>query len=93
MNEAIVEYQEALRLNPDIAEVHNNLGRAWGANFPGRRDDAIAQLETACACSPILPRPTTIWGMRAASGRAEDAIAEYQNGVAAPASATPRPTA
>ena len=41
-DDAIAQYQEALRLKPDIAETHTNLGNAW-AEMPGRLEDAVAE--------------------------------------------------
>jgi len=48
--EAIVQYNEALKLKPDYAEVRNNLGVALGKQ--GRLDDAIAQLSEALRTKP-----------------------------------------
>ena len=45
--EAIAQYQEAIRLKPDFAEAHNNLGNALvRANRP---QDAIEHYEIAAA--------------------------------------------
>ena len=41
MNEAIRQYREALRLNPDFAQAHNNLGLALEKE--GQTDEAIRQ--------------------------------------------------
>jgi protein O-mannosyl-transferase len=51
LDDAIAQYQEALRLRPDIAETHTNLGSAW-SKMPGRQDDAIAQYEEALRLDP-----------------------------------------
>ena len=32
MQEAIGQYEQALRIKPDFAEAHNNLGNRLGAN-------------------------------------------------------------
>ena len=50
-DDAIAQYEAALRLNPDSAEVQNNLGHAW-SQIPGRLDDAIAQYEEALRLQP-----------------------------------------
>ena len=42
LQDAIAQYETALRLQPEDAEAHNNLGVAW-SHLPGRRDDADAQ--------------------------------------------------
>jgi tetratricopeptide (TPR) repeat protein len=44
--EAIAEYRAALRLQPDYADAHYNLGVAL-AQQPGQRAAALAELETA----------------------------------------------
>jgi tetratricopeptide (TPR) repeat protein len=51
LDDAIAQYQEALRLRPDIAETHTNLGSAW-SKMPGRQDDAIAQYDEALRLDP-----------------------------------------
>ncbi len=48
--EAVIEFEEAIVLNPKISVVYNNLGRAYTALH--RYDDAIAVLEQAIAMSP-----------------------------------------
>jgi tetratricopeptide (TPR) repeat protein len=48
---AVEQFQEALRLNPDDAVMHNNLGEAW-LKVPGRLDDAVGQLEEALRLKP-----------------------------------------
>jgi tetratricopeptide (TPR) repeat protein len=54
LDDAVAQYQEALRLRPDIAETHTNLGRAWSA-VPGKLDDAIAQYQEALRLDPKYP--------------------------------------
>ena len=49
--EAIREYQELLRLNPNDAQVHNGLGVAL-AQTPGRMPDAVVQFQTALRLKP-----------------------------------------
>ena len=48
---AITEYQAALRLDPNLAEAHNNLAYAL-AQIPGRLSEAIAECETALRIKP-----------------------------------------
>ena len=55
LNEAIGHYQAALRLNPLDAEAHLNLGIAL-AGIPGRRPEAVDQVETALRLRPDDPR-------------------------------------
>jgi tetratricopeptide (TPR) repeat protein len=47
---AITEYQAALRLNPDSAEVHNSLGMALARM--GRKDEAMAEYQAALRADP-----------------------------------------
>ena len=54
LDDAVAEYQKALRLMPDIAETHTNLANAW-AMEPGRLDDAIAEYREALRCDPKYP--------------------------------------
>ncbi len=48
--EAIVQYEQALRIKPDIAEVHYNLGNALAR--VGRVPEAIVQYEQALRIRP-----------------------------------------
>ncbi len=51
LDDAVAQYQEALRLKPDIAETHTNLGSAW-SKIPGKQEDAIAEFEAALRLDP-----------------------------------------
>jgi Flp pilus assembly protein TadD len=53
LNEAINEFREALRLNPDYAEAHCNLGAALGTQ--GRLDEAVTHLQEALRLRPDYP--------------------------------------
>jgi protein O-mannosyl-transferase len=52
--EAIAQYQQALRLQPDYVDARNNLGAAL-MTTPGRMDDAIAQYREALRLKPDYP--------------------------------------
>jgi len=54
LDDAVAQYQEALRLKPDIAETHTNLGSAWSM-IPGKLDDAVAQFQEALRLDPKYP--------------------------------------
>jgi protein O-mannosyl-transferase len=79
VNEAIVQYQEALRLKPDLAEAHNNLGLAW-SQMPGRLPEAIVQYREALRLRPDYAEAHNNLGAAWAkiSGRSNDAIAQYR---------------
>jgi len=49
--DAIAEYQAALRINPDYAEAHVNLGNAL-SQIPGRQSEAIAEYQVAVRIRP-----------------------------------------
>ena len=48
--EAIEEYEKALVLNPNYADIRNHLGIAYGAH--GKSDEAIAQFRSALETNP-----------------------------------------
>jgi len=60
LNDAVAQYDEALRLRPDYAEAHNNLGNAL-MSLSGRLHDAIAQYEEALRLRRIIPKCTITW--------------------------------
>ena len=47
----MAEYEAALRINPDLAEAHFNLGNAL-SHLPGRLPEAITEYEAALRISP-----------------------------------------
>ena len=51
LNEAITQYEEALRLKPDDATIHINLAVAL-LKVPGRKEDAIEHLRKAMRIQP-----------------------------------------
>jgi tetratricopeptide (TPR) repeat protein len=50
LEEAIAHYEEAVRLKPDYAEAHSNLGNALGSL--GRTRDAVAEYGEALRLRP-----------------------------------------
>ena len=52
-DEAIRQFQEAIRLKPDYAEAHSNLGTAFFQQ--GRADEAIRQYQEALRLKPDFP--------------------------------------
>jgi len=49
--DAIAEYQAALRIRPDYAEAHVNLGNSL-SRIPGRQPEAIAEYRAALRINP-----------------------------------------
>jgi tetratricopeptide (TPR) repeat protein len=78
-NDAIAQYEEALRLQPDDADAHNNLGVAW-SQIPGRRSDAAAQFAEAVRLKPDYAEAHSNLGLAWSRmpGRLHDAIAQYE---------------
>ena len=49
--DAIAHFEAALRINPDLAQAHFNLGNAL-SQLPGRLPDALAEYEAALRITP-----------------------------------------
>ncbi len=80
VSEAIAEYQEAIRIEPDYTEAHNNLGRAL-SHIPGRMDDAAAEFRTAIRLRPGMAQGHLGLGNALAQSGGhllEDAAVEYR---------------
>jgi tetratricopeptide (TPR) repeat protein len=77
--DAIVEYQESLRIEPDYSDAHFNLANAL-SRMPGRLPDAIAEYQTALRIDPNYAAAHNNLGfaLAASGGRWQEAIAEYQ---------------
>ena len=78
MQEAIGHYEQALRIKPDYAEAHNNLGSRPGSDRAGcrRRSGTTSR---RCGSSPITPRRTTTWDSPwCRQGRLQEAIGHYE---------------
>jgi tetratricopeptide (TPR) repeat protein len=78
LNDAIAEFEEALRIEPNIPEVHNSLGGAFMR--VGRLPEATAEFETAVRLKPDYPDGHNSLGSALAQtpGRTADGIAEFQ---------------
>ena len=73
IEEAITQYEEALRIEPDLADAHYNLGIALAR--VGRMPEAIEQLEYALQIDPDLAEAHNNLGIDLAqSGRIPEAI-------------------
>jgi len=82
LDDAVAQYEAALRLNPDYPEAHNNLGIAW-AQMPGRLNDAIAEFQEALRLQPDSAEAHTDLGgaLLKIPGRLSDAIAQLEEAV------------
>lgn len=82
IGEAIANYFEAVRCDPDCAEAHNNLGTLLGA--AGQLQEAVGHLERAAMLKPgdthIL---TNLGNMRLRQGKYAEAIDLYERALAA----------
>jgi len=82
LEDAIAQYEEALRLKPDYAEAHNNLGNAWMTE-PDRLDDAIGQYQEALRLKPDYAEARNDLGdaWLKVPGRLDDAIVQLQEAI------------
>jgi tetratricopeptide (TPR) repeat protein len=80
INEAISQYQEAIRLKPDYAEAISKLGTALGEE--GRIDEAISQLQEAIRLKPNYADAYNSLGTALCEkGRIDEAIRQYQEAI------------
>ena len=77
--EAMAHFIEAIRLKPDCADAHNNLGNAL-AKIPGRRPEAITEFETALRIEPGMAQAHVNlgWALVNTSDRLAEGIAHLQ---------------
>jgi tetratricopeptide (TPR) repeat protein len=77
--EAIAEYETAIRINPDYAEAHNNLGAAL-VQMPDRLPEAISHYETAIRIEPGNVEAHDNLGKALATipGQLPEAIVQYE---------------
>jgi tetratricopeptide (TPR) repeat protein len=81
LDEAMVQYQKALAINPDYAEAHNNLGNVLIQQ--GRAGEAIAHFQKALAIKPdYADAQNNLGSAFLQQGRLEEAIAHYQKTLA-----------
>jgi serine/threonine-protein kinase len=79
MKEAIAEYHEAIRLQPDYAGAHSNLGLALCAQ--GNLEEAIAEYHKAIRLQPDLAEAhCNLGGIFKQQGRFTEALAELERG-------------
>jgi tetratricopeptide (TPR) repeat protein len=76
-SEAIDQFTEALRINPDYAEAHNNLG--YALLVTGRTTAAIEQCKEALRIDPTYAHAhNNLGNALAQTGRASEAIDHYK---------------
>jgi protein O-mannosyl-transferase len=76
--EAMAQYEEVLRLKPDLAEAHSNLGNLL-AKTPGRTPEAIAEYEAAVRLKPDYePAHKNLANALDSEGRTAEAIAQSE---------------
>jgi tetratricopeptide (TPR) repeat protein len=74
--EAIAEYRQALRIDPNAAEAHNDLGVALFQQ--GRAPEALAEYRQALAGPFAAQAHNNLGNALSRQGRPQDAIAEYR---------------
>jgi len=75
--EALDQYEEALRLQPDYVEAHNNLG--FALSEAGHIEEAIAQFKTALRIDPTdIEARNNLGNALSRVGKPEEAIAQYE---------------
>jgi len=76
--EAVTEYRAALRLDPDYAKAHNNLGGAL--QMVGAGEEALACFEKARQLDPALWQPYyNIGNFHKLAGKLDAAVRPYQD--------------
>jgi protein O-mannosyl-transferase len=80
LDDAVAEYEEALRLDPAAPELRVNLGNIW-FRVPGHMDDAIGQYEEALRLMPDDAQAhfALACALAAEPGRLDESVAQYED--------------
>jgi tetratricopeptide (TPR) repeat protein len=79
-DEAIRQYQDAIRLKPDYAIAHNNLGNALAKQ--GQTDEAIRQYQECLRLQPgDAEAHNNLGNTFLKKGRSDEAISQYQDAI------------
>ena len=88
--EAIAQYEQALKIDPAVPEVHNNLGISL--LIVGRTPEAIAQFEAALRLNPNLAQVHLNLAIALEStGRSGEAAAQFEAARRLGAAVPPQP--
>ena len=81
-NDAVAEYEKAVRFGPEMAEAHNNLGSVR-ARMPGRMDGAIAQFREALRLRPDFAEAHNNLGNALSfhRERMDEAVEQYEEAI------------
>lgn len=80
IEDAIAEFEEAIRLDPDNALAHFNLGVAY--QYQGKLDQAVAEYQEAISIDPDYAEAHNNLGIAYDDqGKPDEAIAEYQEAI------------
>ncbi|MGA3163184.1 MAG: tetratricopeptide repeat protein [Verrucomicrobiota bacterium] len=80
IDEAINQYQEAIRLKPDYAEAYNNLGTAFQKK--GQIDEAINQYQKAIRLTPdYADAHYNLGNALGRKGQVDEAISQFQEAI------------
>ena len=81
-NDAVAEYEKAVRLGPELAEAHNNLGSVR-ARMPGRMDDAIPEFREALRLKPDFAEAHSNLGNALSffPERLDEAVEQYEEAI------------
>ena len=91
LDEAIAQYRKVLKIQPDFAEAHNNLGNALKGR--GQIEEAMAQYQEAVKIDPDLAEAhNNLGGSLMSQGRIDEAIEHFRQALGSSRMPTPTTT-